>query len=96
MSKLFRFAAAVAPLLVLAACASSDKEPEKLIASVSPGLTQTEVMRHLGPPDHVYDYAGRDCFQYALGDKNVPLAVYFDDQGRVVSSTREACKGRMR
>lgn len=95
MSKLLRYAAAVAPLLALVACASGDK-PEKIIASVTPGLTQTELMQRLGPPDHVSEYNGRDCFQYALGDKDVPLAVYFDDQGRVASSARAACKGRMR
>jgi hypothetical protein len=95
LSKLFRCAVALAPLLALAACASSEK-PEKIIASVTPGLTQTELMQRLGPPDHVTDYAGRDCFQYAIGDKDVPLAVYFDDQGRVARTERAACKGRMR
>lgn len=95
LSKLFRCAVALAPLLALAACASSDS-PEKIIASVTPGLTPTELMQRLGPPDHVTDYAGRDCFQYAIGEKDVPLAVYFDDQGRVARSERAACKGRMR
>lgn len=95
MSKSIRCAAALAALLALAACASSPK-PDRIIASVSPGLTQTELMTRIGPPDRVYDYAGNDCFQYALGDNDVPLAVYFDAQGRVAAYTRAACKGRLR
>lgn len=95
MSKSVRNVAAVAALLALAACASSPK-PEKIIASVSPGLTQTELMKRIGPPDRVFDYSGTDCFQYALGDNDVPLAVYFDAQGLVTTYTRAACKERMR
>jgi hypothetical protein len=99
LSKLFRCAVAVAPLLALAACASTIK-PEKVIASVTPGLSQSELMQRLGPPDRQYDDNGLDCFQYVIGDKDkdkdVLLAVHFDDQKRVASTERGACQGRLR
>lgn len=95
LSKFVRYMAAVAALLALAACASSPK-PDKLIATVTPGLTKTELINRLGPPDGEYEYMGQNCFQYALGDTNVPLAVYFDAQARVAGTVRAACKGRVR
>jgi len=95
LSPFFRRAAVVVPLLALAACASSPK-PEVIIASVTPGLSQTAVMQKLGPPDSEYQSANGTCFQYALGDKNVPLAVYFDAQHVVAATARAACQGRLR
>jgi hypothetical protein len=96
LNKLFHCTVAAAALLGLAACTSAPKQ-DKVIAAVAPGLTQIELVERVGPPDSEYEYAGHDCFQYALDDKNsAPLAVYFDDQKRVMSSARAGCKGRMR
>jgi hypothetical protein len=99
LSPFFRRAAVVVPLIVpflaLAACASGPK-PEQIIASVTPGMSQTELVQKIGPPDNEYSAGGRTCFQYAIGDKNVPLAVYFDDQHRVAGTARGACQGRVR
>ncbi|WP_296654679.1 hypothetical protein [Paraburkholderia sp.] len=95
MSKHFSSAAAMAALLALAAC--TGVKPEKVIATVKPGLTQTELMTRIGPPDSQYDDNGHACFQYAIGeDNNVPLAVYFDDQQRVARTERANCRGRLR
>jgi len=98
LSPFFRRAAVVplvVSLLALAACASGPK-PEKIIASVTPGMSQTDLVQRLGPPDGEYSAGSRTCFQYAIGDKNVPLAVYLDDQRRVVGTARAACQGRVR
>jgi osmotically inducible lipoprotein OsmE len=81
-------------MLVLGACGTV--KPDKVIGSVSLGLTRTELMQRIGPPDRQYQYADRDCFQYALGEESqVPLAVYFDSQGRVATADRAICEGRL-
>lgn len=96
MSKTFHYAFAIATLLSLAACASSAK-PERLISSVTTGMTEGEVMKRLGPPEHEYADTANDCFQYTLGeDEAVPFAVYFDDQHRVIAAARANCRGRLR
>lgn len=98
MSKLTQYTigtVVVTALLSLAACASV--KPENVITQVSKGMTQTDVIRHVGPPDREYAYAGNECFQYALGDDSrVPFAVYFDGQHRVAATSRTACPGVLR
>jgi hypothetical protein len=84
---------AAAALLSLAACASSVK-PEQIITKVTPGMSQTEVVQRIGPPDSQTTNAGNDCFQYSLGDNTgTPFAVYFDGQHRVTGTARGGCTG---
>ncbi|WP_028224782.1 outer membrane protein assembly factor BamE domain-containing protein [Paraburkholderia ferrariae] len=93
MSKLTHCAIAAAILLSLAACASSVK-PETIISQVSPGMTQQDVVRRIGPPDSEYGASGNSCFQYALGDNSgTHFAVFFDDQQRVTAAMRGSCPG---
>lgn len=83
---------AAAALLSLAACASSVK-PEQIMTKVTPGMSQTEVVQRIGPPDNQTTNAGNDCFQYSLGDTGTPFAVYFDGQHRVSGTARSVCSG---
>jgi hypothetical protein len=96
LSKPTRYAIAAGALLALAACAPTVK-PEQVITQVTPGMSQIDVVKRVGPPDREYVYAGQDCFQYALGNySSVPFAVYFDGQQRVTATTRERCAGLLR
>jgi hypothetical protein len=96
VSKPTCYAIAAGALLALAACASSVK-PDQIITQVTPGMTQLDVVKRVGPPDREYVYAGQNCFQYTLGEYNsVPFAVYFDGEQRVAGTSRERCAGLLR
>lgn len=99
MSKLPLFALVATTLVGLAACGPTI-QPDQLVASIQPGMTQSEVYKRMGPPDRGYQTNGFDCFQYDLGKydlgsaRNVPFSVYFDRSNRVAGTTRAACQGR--
>jgi hypothetical protein len=99
VSKISLCALIAATLAALAACAPTIK-PEQVMASVKPGMTQSEVYKRLGPPDRGYEANGLECFQYDLGkyyldsSGNVPFAVYFDRSLQVAGTTRGMCQGR--
>jgi hypothetical protein len=93
VSKLPFWALVAVTLASLGACSQSVK-PDQIMASVKPGMTQSEVVERLGPPDSEYQPNGLACFQYLLGgDESVPFAVYFDGDQHVTSTTRAGCQG---
>ncbi|MEM5311422.1 hypothetical protein [Paraburkholderia sp. JHI869] len=100
MSKLPLYALAAATLVGLAACGSPTIQPDQLVASIQPGMTQSEVYKRMGPPDRGYQTNRFDCFQYDLGkynldsSRNVPFSVYFDRSNHVAGTARAACQGR--
>jgi hypothetical protein len=94
VSKLPLCALAATALVGLAACAPNIK-PDQVIASIHPGMTQSDVYKLIGPADRGYRANGLDCFQYDLGnDDGTPFAVYFDRNHQVAGTVRGACQGR--
>lgn len=61
------------------------------MSSVMRGMTQTDVIKRIGPPDRMVGENGNECFQYALGKYgDVPFAVYFK-QRDVTATTHANC-----
>ncbi len=88
MNKLL-YATLVAALLGASACTSPTPAPDVTISSITRGMTQTDVIKRIGPPDRMVGENGNECYQYALGkDDDVPFAVYFKQ--RVVAATTRA------
>ena len=86
MNKLL-YATLVAALLGASACTSPTPAPDVTISSITRGMTQTDVIKRIGPPDRMVGENGNECYQYALGkDDDVPFAVYFKQ--RVVAATQ--------
>jgi hypothetical protein len=96
VSKLPLCALAATALVALAACGPTIK-PAQVIASIQPGMTQSEVYKRIGPPDRGYQANGLECFQYDLGNTdNTPFAVYFDRNHQVAGTVRGSCQGGRR
>ncbi|MCG5073798.1 hypothetical protein [Paraburkholderia tagetis] len=90
MNKLL-YATLVASLLGVSACSSPTPTPDVAMSYVTQGMTQTDVVKRIGPPDRVLGENGNECFQYALGKYgNVPFAVYFKQRG-VAATARAKC-----
>ncbi|WP_322033081.1 hypothetical protein [Paraburkholderia sp. J76] len=99
MSKLPLCALVATTLVGLAACGPTI-QPDQIVGSIQPGMTQSEVYKRMGPPDRGYQTRDFDCFQYDLGkynlgsSHNVPFSVYFDRTNHVAGTVRAACQGR--
>lgn len=90
MNKLL-YATLVAAIFGASACTSPTPAPDVTISSVTRGMTQNDVIKHIGPPDRTLGENGNECFQYALGNYgDVPFAVYFK-QHAVTTTARAKC-----